>query len=314
MMGIDCYALCSNISVNNKADVTYEYMYTYKYPTAEVPDGGEATYAEGLKKEANGYNLDVSLLGIDEENPYYDFQVSGGKNKVTISDALASKFKLSIGEKLILTDEVKDMDYSFTVTQIVPYSIGLYAFMDLDDMRELFDQEEDYYNVVFATKELDIDSGRLYAITTKKDISKASDVFVRQMTPLMVTLISASVIIFVIVMYLMLKVMVERSSYPISLMKIYGYRPKEIKKLYLDGNTILIALAAAICIPPAKLIMNALYPNFVANAACGIDLTIDWWLYLLIYAGMMFCYLVIHKILVGKIKKIIPADVLKNRE
>jgi putative ABC transport system permease protein len=97
-------------------------------------------------------------------------------------------------------------------------------------------------------------------------------------------------------------------------MKIYGYRPKEIKKLYLDGNTILIALAAAICIPPAKLIMNALYPYFVSNAACGIDLTIAWWLYLLIYAGMMLCYLIINKILTGKIKKIIPADVLKNRE
>ena len=40
MIGVDCYVLCSHISVQNKADTKFEYMYTYKYPQPQVPDGG----------------------------------------------------------------------------------------------------------------------------------------------------------------------------------------------------------------------------------------------------------------------------------
>ena len=33
----------------------------------------------------------------------------------------------------------------FVVKGIVPYSVGLSAFMDIDSMRELFDEDDDYY-------------------------------------------------------------------------------------------------------------------------------------------------------------------------
>ena len=36
--------------------------------------------------------------------------------------------------------------------------------------RKLFDQEDDYYNVVFADHALDIDNGRLYATVSKDNV------------------------------------------------------------------------------------------------------------------------------------------------
>lgn len=32
MIGVDGFLLCENISVQNKEDTKYQYMYTYKYP------------------------------------------------------------------------------------------------------------------------------------------------------------------------------------------------------------------------------------------------------------------------------------------
>ncbi|MBC3796370.1 FtsX-like permease family protein [Acetobacterium tundrae] len=314
MMGVDCYVLCNNMSSNSKADTTYEYMYSYKYPTKEVPEGGEAGYAESLKKEAYGYDLNVTLLGMDQDNKYFDFNVAKGKNNVTISQSVATKYHLSVGEKLVLTDDVKNIDYAFTIDRIVPYSVGLYVFMDIDDMRELFNQKEGYYNVVFSDKDLNIDSGKLYATTTKNDIVRNSEVFINQMRPMVVSLISVSVIIFVVVMYLMMKVMVDRSAFNISLMKIFGFRQKEIQKLYLDGNFIMVAVAAAFCIPLAKKAMDLMYPYLIANVACGMDFSFSWQVYIAIYAGVMLCYLGINWILTGRLQKMKPAEVLKNRE
>ncbi|MBC3888401.1 FtsX-like permease family protein [Acetobacterium paludosum] len=314
MMGVDCYVLCNNMSSNSKADTTYEYMYSYKYPTKEVPEGGEASYAESLKKEAYGYDLNVTLLGMDQDNKYFAFNVAKGKNNVTISQSVATKYHLAVGEKLVLTDDVKNIDYAFTIDRIVPYSVGLYVFMDIDDMRQLFNQKEDYYNVVFSDKDLNIDSGKLYATTTKNDIVKNSEVFINQMKPMVISLISVSVIIFVVVMYLMMKVMVDRSAFNISLMKIFGFRQNEIQKLYLDGNFIMVAVSAALCIPLAKKAMDLMYPYLIANVACGMDFSFSWKMYIAIYAGVMLCYLGINRILTGRLQKMKPAEVLKNRE
>ena len=252
MLGVNCYVLCEHISTENRADILYEYMYTYKYPTTEVPDGGEACYMEDLKKEAFGYNLNVVVLGIDEDNPYYEFDVSDGKNQITASSAFAYKYGVEEGDKIILSDEVNEMDYGFSVVAVEDYSVGLYVFMDIDSMRELFGQEEGYYNVVLSDRALNIDSGRLYAVTAKSDIAKSADVSAELMQSMIFTMISASVIVFIAVMYLMIKVMIDRSAAGISILKIFGYRNREVRKLYLDGNFIMILLGSLVCIPSVE--------------------------------------------------------------
>lgn len=65
--------------------------------------------------------------------------------------------------KIILTDEEEERDYAFTVDGVTNYSAGLYVFMNIDSMRELFGQEDTYFNVVFSDRELSIPSGKLYS-------------------------------------------------------------------------------------------------------------------------------------------------------
>lgn len=314
MIGLDCYTACTYINVHNKKDTTYGYMYLYKYPSKEVPKGGKACYMESLKKKIFGYDIDVNLLGIDKHNKYFNFTVNKGKNKVAISQAVAKKYGLSVGENLILCDEVNNVNYAFDIDKVVPYSVGLYAFMDIDSMRELFGKSNDYYNVVLSDSALDIEPERLYGTTTKDDICKSADVFIDNMRPMVVCMIAVSVIIFAVVMYLMMKVVIDRSAFNISLMKIFGFNNKEVRRLYLDGNFVLVAAADAVCVPLAKKIMDLIYPYFVSNVACGMNLKFTWQMYAGIYAGVLACYIVINKLLTGSIKRIKPAEVLKNRE
>lgn len=314
MLSINCYVLCDHVRVENVADTKFEYMYTYKYPEDEIPEGGEAAYAKTLKKEIFGYNLDVTLLGIDEDNPYFEAKPSKSQKNVVISSAMAQKYGISIGDKVVMTDEEEDRDYAFTVEDIVQYQAGFYVFMDIESMRELFGADDDYFNVVFSMEALDIPSGRLYATATHEEVEKSSNIFVELMMPMVYSLTVVSTLIFVIVMYLMMKVMIDRSALNISLMKIFGYRTGEIRKLYLNGNFYMIAIGAAVAIPLSKVIMDAVYPYLVSNTAVGINLKFSWQMYVGIYAAVLLLYFVINQLLVGRLKKIVPADVLKNRE
>lgn len=314
MLGIDCYVMCKHISVENKKDTRYEYMYTYKYPEKEVPKGGEACYAKGLKKEFLGYNLEVTLFGIDENNPYFDAEVTKSKNEVVVSSAMAQKYRLSVGEKVILTDEEENQDYVFEIKDITQFSTGLYAFMDIESMRELFGQSEDYYNVVLADKDLGIEAGRLYATTTREEIKKSSDIFASMMMPMISMMSGVAAIIFCVVMYLMMKVMLDRSAFSISLIKIFGYRKSEVRKLYLNGNFYTIAVGAAFCVPASKWLMDAMYPVLVSNVACGMNLTFTPQMYAAIYLAIIVLYFGINQMLVHRVNRILPAEVLKNRE
>ena len=147
MLSLNCYVLCEHIKTENSEDTRFAYMYTYKYPEKQVPEGGEAVYGVTLEKEMLGYNLDVTLLGIDRDNPYFDIVKEGdesfcGENTVQISSSMAQKYHLHAGDDLVLKDEENDRNYAFTIEGIVPYSTSFFAFMDIDSMRELMGEDE----------------------------------------------------------------------------------------------------------------------------------------------------------------------------
>ena len=314
MIGLDAYVMCEHVGQDNINDTRYEYMYLYKYPEEQVPDGGSPAYAETLKKEVLGYNLDVTVLGLEPGNPYFDAAPPESQSRVQISSAMAQKYALGPGDQLILNDEQNDRAYAFTVESVVTYAPSFFVFMDLDSMRELFGAGDDAYNVVFSDHDLHIDPGRLYSVSTREDVVKAADVFINLMYGMVYVMIVVSALIMAIVMYLMMKVMIDRSAGSIALFKIFGYRRRELARLFLNGNTVLIALGALISIPLSKAIMDAMYPYLVSNVACAINLSFEPWLYGVLFGGVMLVYFLIRILLVRRINRISPNEILKNRE
>ena len=311
---MNCFTLCNNVKKDSVNSTKFEYMYTLKYPEKTAPEGSESCYTESLSKTYLDYTLDISIIGIDSDNKYFDAKPSGGKSSLVIGKATAEKYGLHKGDKLILTDSANEMDYAFTVEDVCSYAAGLTAFMDINSMRELFGQDDDYYNMLLSDRSLDIDDGRVYSVTSRSDVERSSAVFSELMMPMVVMMISVSVVIFLVVMYLMMGVMIDRSSFGISLIKVFGFRSKEVRKLYLNGNTIITAIGAVVGIPLSKLVMDAIYPWAIANTACGMNMRFEWYTYLLNFAGVMFVYFIVNALLVRKINKITPAEVLKNRE
>jgi putative ABC transport system permease protein len=314
VLGINTYVLCSNVRDDNVRDTKYNYMYVLKYPMETPPDKAEASYLKSLSIDCEGYNQDVSVIGIDGTSRYFDANPEKGKNKAVINTSLVQRYGYKVGDKITLEDKTMDLNYTFTITGISDYSVGFTAFMDIDSMRELFGEDEDYINVLYSDEKLDIEEGRLYSVTTKEDIEHSSAVFLDIMMSLTVTLISAGIVICCVVMYLMMAVMIDRSAMGIALIKIFGYRSNEVRKLYLNGNTAIVAIGGIITIPFAKMIIDSIYPSFIANVACSMNLHYPWILYGGIYIGLLLIYFAVNTLLLRKINRITPAEVLKDRE
>lgn len=84
--------------------------------------------------------------------------------------------------------------------------------------------------------------------------------------------------------------------------------------MYLDGNFYIVAVGALICIPLAKACITAIYPMMVSNVANGMDLSFSFMTYVFVYIFIIVLYVIINQTLIGRIRKMVPAEVLKNRE
>ena len=313
-LGINCYVLCSTIHSRTRQDIGFQNLYTYKYPDAQVPEGGWEACGRTLKIESMGYKMDVTLLGLREETPYFQLDLADDPSEVTISDSIATKFHLRKGDSFTLEDPETQRLYAFRVADVIPYSPGFMVFMDVDQARELMGVGEDYFNMVLSDRDLDIPTGKLYNTLRREDMISASHIFMEFMMPFITILLTGALLVFVIVMFLMMRVMVDRSAKSIALFRIFGYRTHEIRKLYLDGNFLVAAVGAALALPLAKGILDTIYPFFISNVACAVYLTYPWYAYLLIWAATMAVYLIINTLLMAHIRKITPAASLANRE
>ncbi len=73
-------------------------------------------------------------------------------------------------------------------------------------------------------------------------------------------------------------------------------------------------MGALIGIPAAKLLIDSIFPMFVANVACTVHLEYRWYHYVLLFAGILLIYQLISMVLTAKLEAVTPAQVLKNRE
>lgn len=315
IFSFDCFVSIETMKKQNASDTKYNYMYSLKYQLDEIPLDSIECYTETLSGSFMGNDLDVSILGLNDNNKYFDFRIPDKKNTMVIGSGTAWKFGLNKGDIFTLYSEKDNKYFTFLISDIVQYSVGLYAFMDIDDMREVFNQQDNYYNTLFSDNKLDIESGKIYSITTKKDIMQISQRIKDSLNSITYIMVFASIIVYIVVTYLMIKLMIDRASLNISLIKIFGFNKKEIRKLYLDGNTITIIISAIISVPLAKIIVDKTwFPMMAANINCGFDTSFPPIIYIILYICIFVLYILVSFMLRYKLNSISMVEILKDRE
>lgn len=314
MLSVNCYFAIDNLGRQNREDVRFSYSYVLKYMPEEVPDKSVIAYAESLNREEKGYDIEVTLFGIEEGNTYFQFSLPQHKNEVVISSSVALKFGLQKGDTFSLFDRIEEREYTFTVSSVEQYSAGTYIFLDINFMREIFHEKNDYYNVLLSDTKLDLPSGQIMNVIEREDILEFADLFQNMMTGLILMLAFTSTLILFLVLYLMLKNMVDRSSYSIALTKTFGYSDREVQRLYLGTGFWVVLASSLLSIPLAKLCVNQLFPYLVFNVASGFDLSVHPAVYGGILCWIMLNFGIIYLFLTRRLKNIPASEVLKNRD
>ena len=301
---------------NTKKEVVFDNMCVMKYAPENKPDNTEELYTETLETSGMIGNCDITILGISPDSQCFNFSVADNKrNTVSVGSGTARKYGIKPGEQITLYSSDEHKYYTFEVENIVDFSIGLHVFMDIDDMRDVFNKGDDYYNTLVSNETIDIEPERLFASYSRESLINTAKIEMDGMITSICIYICVAIVVFFIITYLMIKLMIDRASMSISLFKIFGYHKNEIKKLYIDGNFYLILVSAVLGIPISKIFVDKFwFPITNANVDVGYDTHYSPLLYLMIFASIMLLYFIISNILKSVVNKIQMCEVLKNRE
>lgn len=314
MLAVTIYCATTSIIRETNEDVGFKYMYYMSYPEKESPDNAEKAYMLKLNRSYLNNDFEVSVLGIESSSASFPFGVDTSDDEVFISTSVANKYHLAVGDSLELTDEVNNIIYKFTIKKIVSYAPGLFVFMNINEMRERFNESDDYYNVLISQEKLNIDSNRVYSVTTDTSIKNASEIFWSLMKGLVFVLIAASLIMFVSVMYLMVKMIIDRQTISISLFKVLGFSDNELSKLFLRNNLYTVIISAGLFIPVTKWIIEKIYPFLTSNRSVGFNLSFQPEIYVLLFLLIVVSYVISYLLVKRNLKGVSIQEILKDRE
>jgi putative ABC transport system permease protein len=293
----------------------YEYIYNsihFDNPPAgtEAFSGGEFT----MKKD--GGDITFTLSGIEPDTQMIILKDKDGgvldTDKTIITLPLADKLNVKEGDSIEIISKVNSKAYTVTVDKIADSYIGEYVFMPIDEFNDLVGYPQGSYIGLWSKQELNIDEKYLYSASSVDDTINS---FKASMQPLQSALGIIGLLSFVIglvVIHVVISLIIEENRQTISLMKVFGYRKKEINSLILNSPFIIIVLGYIIGIPLIINLMDSAFKSMTQSIDIAFPIVID---NIYLAAGFVFIYLMyeLSKALnKRKLNKITMSEALKS--
>lgn len=287
-----------------------EYQYILKAPTETKTKGAEKFAVYELK---NSNGEDITIYGISENSEYLK-NADFSNGKIYFSSSYSEKYGINAGDTKKFTEKFSDNEYQFKAAGIYNYPPSLCVFMNLDDFRETFNIEENEFSGYFSNDKInDIDEKYIAKVITKSDLTSTADQMEASMG--FVQLFSFfAVAIYILMIYILAKMITERNSKSISVLKIIGYKNSEISNLYNFSTGIVVLIAIFVSLPIITWLIELLFHVMMMEYNGWISFSMSPEIYPQIIVTGCLCFLAAYLLEMRRVRKIAMNEAIKDME
>lgn len=295
------------------SNMVASHQYILKAPTETDTADAEKYCIGSLKTTGDDFSENISVYGISDNSSYISADLSGGK--VYISSAYSDKYGLKIGESFTLKEEFGDKTYSLNVDGIYDNPTSLAIFVSRAEFNEMFENENDYYSGYLSDQGIDdIEESLIYSEITETDYTKSSRQLRQSMGNMMNAFWVIGVAVFMLVIYLLAKIIIEKNAQSISMAKILGYNKGEINRIYIHTTTIVTIVSLIIILPIINILLSLVWHTMMSRFTGWIPCVVQWNVYLKVVIIGIVTYALVALLLMRQTNKVPLADALKNVE
>lgn len=258
----------------------------------------------------------ITIYGIEPDSKYVEADFSGLSEKgVLLSDGFQQKYGIKTGDTISLKEPYGSKTYEFQVGGFYDYPGALAFFMPAESFQSLFDKKEAYFNGYFSDEELtDLDDDYVTTTITQDDLTKVSSQLDVSMGEMFQLFNVFSLILFALLIYLLTKLIIEKNASSISMVKILGYKNREIVNLYLVSTTWVVIFSVLASFFFATELIKEIYIFMMSEYSGWLALYIEPSIYGKMFALGMLVYVFVAVLQFRSIKKIPMDEALKNVE
>lgn len=297
------------------------YIYPLEYNFKEVrnikdggiPEGAEPYNAFRCYPEGRE-SVEFYLVGMEPDSVGLKIEDMQGnalsRNQVNITNPLASRLNLNEGDTISFLNKLDGKSYSLKIDGIVQAYGEQFIYMPLDEFNRMTGQPLGSYRTVLSSHVIDFDERILAGVMDARDPEAFEDISMPT-TLIVASVTSLAVLIASIIIFLVTSLIIDENRNTISLLKVFGYRVKELKKLILNSSAPAVFMGFWIGLPLMLAFGNNLY-SYVAEITNMVIPMIVNPLYVLISFVLIFLVYEITKRLCGrKVAKISMSESLK---
>jgi putative ABC transport system permease protein len=309
-----------DVVMNKGAIARYRYPLEYNFKEVQnlqqdggIPEGAEPYnalrgYPEGRQ------SVEFYLVGMEPDSVGFKIEDMQGnplpRDQVNITSPLASRLKLKQGNTIRFVNKLDGKSYSLTIDGIVQAYGEQVVYMPLDAFNRMTGQPLGSYRTVLSSHEIDFDPSMLAGVMDARHPEAYEDL-TRPTTLIVTSVTTLAVLIAVIIIYLVTSLLIDESHNTISLLKVFGYRGKELAKLILNSSTPPVFIGFWLGLPLMLAFGNILYGIVAEMMNMVIPMIVNP-LYILISFVLIFAVYEITKRLSGrKLAKISMSEALK---
>lgn len=314
LFGMMFVPLLNNVSRISRDHMVSKYQYMLKGDARTSNKDAEKFAVCTMNTYADGYNQEaVTVYGIFDDSRYIKMDLP--RKGAVISSGMAEKYKLKDGDEFLLKEQYEDKLIKLQVRGILdsPTTIGVY--LSHSYYEDIFDVDKEYYSAYFSNSKItDISDNKIFSCVTEKDMTKMADQLKVSMGDMFTIVETFAVVMFIMVVYLLTKIILERNSTSISMVKILGYEDREIGKLYLVATSWVVLLAVIISFVLVTELIQLIFVAFMKGYSGWIPFGISTKTYIQCFVLAILSYLVVAVMQMHKIGKIPMDEALKNVE
>ena len=294
----------------------YNYHYVFNSIQNGEPEKGEPFLEMPFAMKYDDKTT-FTVYGVSPDSEYISFKDKSGNilkpDRIIITRPLADKLNISPKDTLKVINRLDSKVYNITVDSIAETFVGQYVYMPLDSLNNMLGFPSGSYIGLWSTEKIDIPENKLLTVVTVDDMKKAFDTMTKPLQAIIGSIAFISFIIGLIVIYVVTSLTIEENKDNISLLKVLGYRKKEIYSLILNSSRFIVVLGYILGVPLLLGSLTALFKSMTKEMSISFPVTLD---NIYIIIGFVIIYLTfeLSKLFSRKkINKISMAEALKSR-
>lgn len=342
VFGLSFQPLMDEFSEDMMNEMPYRYTYLLRYPyevrgEREVHKGlivkmdtyfhsGGAKSMKDTQSGGSGGESEeaesISYYGLSKGTKYQNLgnidELKEGE--VIVSGGFLNKHGLKIGDRFAFAKPYSDKLYVSTVSGQIPEVKSIVVFMPIEELNRAFEIdggfggefEDGFFNAYFSDKQIDFDDGILLTTINRETVGKSMEHLLSgfDRASLVVSIVSVS--FYFMFMYVLGKLIIDRSKVNISYLKIFGFNTSEIASIYINSIRNAVFVYLILIVPLLDFLGKKLITLSLLKFDYYIEVSIPCRVYALAVVLGFALYVSVQFLQTRKISKMNMVEGLKN--